>query len=153
MEQIEHLFANASQNCLAFAVLLDTEQDALIARDMARLEVLLAEKAPLIKILTEHDQLIAQLCNELGVLPGPDLEKWVQAQGSDAVKQQFQAFKDALERCNSANERNARLVRHNQQATGHLLDLLRNQGESSQHVYDSQGISSRGSNNRSLSKA
>lgn len=153
MEQFEHLFANASQNCLDFADLLDRERDLLIARDMASLEVLLAEKAPLINTLTEHDQLISRLCKEHGILPGPDLEQWVLTHASDTVKQQFQSFKDALERCNSANERNARLVRHNQQATGHLLDLLRNQGESSQHVYDSQGITSRGSNNRSLSKA
>ena len=140
MEQFEHLFVNASQNCLEFADLLDRERDLLIARDMANLEILLAEKAPLINTLTEHDQLISRLCKEHGILPGPDLEQWVLTHASDPVKQQFQSFKNALERCNSANERNARLVRHNQQATGHLLDLLRNQGESSQHVYDSQGI-------------
>jgi flagella synthesis protein FlgN len=111
MEHLNTLFSTAKVDAESFTALLDQEHKALVDRDMPALELLLAEKAPLVTSLAQHDRAII-----------------------------------------TANERNARLIRHSQQATGQLLDLLRNQGESSQNIYDSQGLSSRSGTPRNLTK-
>jgi len=153
MEQMEKVLPQARLDCEAFAELLDQEQQALIDRDMAELEKLLAAKAPLVDALARHDQAIRAWCAQIGVAPGDSLQNHIQSSNNPALLEQYITFQDALQRCQAANLRNARLVRHNQQATGHLLDLLRNQGESSQSVYDRQGLASRSGSQRNLTKA
>lgn len=153
MEQMEKVLIQAETDCEAFAELLDQEQQALIDRDMAQLEKLLAAKAPLVDALSHHDQAIRGWCTRIGVAPGDSLAQHIQSSGSPALLERYSAFQHALQRCQAGNVRNARLVRHNQQATSHLLDLLRNQGESSQSVYDRQGLASRSGAPRNLTKA
>ncbi len=152
MEHMENVFSQAQLDCEAFAELLDQEQQALIDRNMAELETLLAAKTPLVNALAHHDHAIRAWCTQIGVAPGDSLQHYIETSGSPALSERYMAFQDALKRCQAANLRNARLVRHNQQATGHLLDLLRNQGESSQSVYDRQGLASRSGTQRNLTK-
>ena len=54
MEQMEKVLPQARLDCEAFVELLDQEQQALIDRDMAELEKLLAAKAPLVDALARH---------------------------------------------------------------------------------------------------
>lgn len=152
MEHMEHTFVQATADCTAFLTLLDLEQQALINRDMGALEALLTDKAPLVAALSRHDQAILVFCQELGIDPGPGLKQHIAALGSDALQASYAAFTAALQQCQQANERNARLIRHNQQATTQLLDMLRNQGESSQTIYDRQGLASRPGSPRNLTK-
>lgn len=152
MEHLHALFITAEADATAFVALLDLEQQALIDRDMTELEVLLSRKAPLVSALSEHDQTIVAYCQQAGISPGDSLEEHLGASGSAELMAAYQLFKKALQDCQTANARNARLIRHNQQATSQLLDLLRNQGESSDHVYDSQGLSSRSGTQRNLTK-
>jgi flagella synthesis protein FlgN len=153
MEQMEKLLIQAQLDCEAFAELLDQEQQALIDRDMPELERLLAAKAPLVDALSRHDRAIQTWCSQLRVAPGDELRHHIQSSDSASLLQSYTAFQAALQRCQASNLRNARLVRHNQQATSHLLDLLRNQGESSQSIYDRQGLASRSGSPRNLTKA
>ncbi|WP_339845257.1 flagellar protein FlgN [uncultured Halopseudomonas sp.] len=153
MEHLEKVFLQAQPDCEAFAELLDLEQQALVDRDMAELEKLLAAKTPLIEALARHDLAIRTCCTQIGVAPGDGLEAHIKSLGAPTLLERYSAFQDTLQRCQAGNLRNARLVRHNQQATGNLLDLLRNQGETSQSVYDRQGIASRSGNQRNLTKA
>lgn len=152
MEQMEKALYQAQLDCEAFADLLDQEQQALIDRDMTELERLLAAKAPLVEALARHDQTVRSWCIEIGVAPGDSLKTHIQSIDFPGLLERYTAFQEALQRCQAANLRNARLVRNNQQATGHLLDLLRNQGESSQSVYDRQGLASRTGSQRNLTK-
>ncbi|GGC87712.1 flagella synthesis protein FlgN [Halopseudomonas salina] len=153
MEQLEKVFLQAQPDCEAFAELLDQEQQALINRDMDELEKLLSAKAPLVDALAHHDLAIRTWCSQIGIAPGDGLEAHIRSSGAATLLEVYSAFQNALQRCQAANLRNARLVRHNQQATGRLLDLLRNQGEASQSVYDRQGVASRSGNQRNLTKA
>lgn len=152
MEHLNTLFATARNDAEAFTALLDQEHKALVDQDMPALEGLLAEKAPLVTTLSQHDHSIVAYCHQVGIDPGESLEHHLADTQTPETLSTYHAFKDALQRCKTANERNARLIRHSQQATGQLLDLLRNQGESSQNIYDSQGLSSRKGTPRNLTK-
>jgi flagellar biosynthesis/type III secretory pathway chaperone len=152
MEHMNKVFSKALLDCEAFTELLDQEQQALIDRNMSELETLLNAKTPLVDALACHDHAIRAWCSQIGVTPGESLEQHIRTAGTPELVEPYAAFREALQRCQAANLRNARLVRHNQQATGHLLDLLRNQGETSQSVYDRQGIASRSGTPRNLTK-
>lgn len=152
MEHLNTLFSTAKVDAESFTALLDQEHKALVDRDMPALELLLAEKAPLVTSLARHDRVIITYCQQVGIQPGESLEHHLATTQTAELLSTYHAFKDALQRCKTANERNARLIRHSQQATGQLLDLLRNQGESSQNIYDSQGLSSRSGTPRNLTK-
>lgn len=152
MEHLNTLFSTARNDADAFADLLELEHKALVDRDMPALDGLLAQKAPLLTSLSEHDRAIVAYCQQTDIQPGKSLENHLASTQPVELLSTYQAFKEALQRCKTANERNARLIRHSQQATGQLLDMLRNQGESSQNVYDSQGLSSRSGTPRNLTK-
>ncbi len=153
MIDLHTIFDQAIQDCQLFLDLLDREQDALGRHDMTELERLLDAKSPIIKALSLHDQAIAGWCQQAGKQPGQSMESFIDSLGQPQLRQDYEAFRDALLRCQDANQRNARLVRHSQHATSHLIDLLRNQGESSQSVYDRQGLTSRAGSQRPLTKA
>lgn len=153
MEHLNVLFSSARDDADAFAALLDLEHNALVNRDMPTLESLLEDKAPLVARLSQHDRAIITYCQQAGIQPGQSLEEHLRNTQTSVLLNTYQAFKESLQRCKIANDRNARLIRHSQQATGQLLDMLRNQGESSQNVYDSQGLSSRSGTPHNLTKA
>lgn len=153
MTLLDQLFDQAIADCGQFAALLDQEQQALGEQDMAALEALLDAKTPLITTLNRHEQAIAASCLQAGKPPDERLEDYILALNDAGLAQRYDAFKLALQRCRDANERNARLIRHSQHTTSHLLDLLRNQGEASQSVYDRQGVTSRANPQRPLTKA
>lgn len=152
MEQLNALFSAATTDADNFTALLDIEHKALVDRDMPALEKLLAEKAPLVSKLSQHDRTIIAYCQQAGIQPGASLEQHLATAQPPELLSTYRAFKESLQRCQSANERNARVIRHSQQATSQLLDLLRNQGESSQNIYDSQGLASRSGTPRNLTK-
>lgn len=153
MNPLQLTLEEAIRDCEAFAELLDREQDALLQQDMTLLQSLLEDKAPLLQALTRHDKALHSLAEQLGKRPEQGLESFLNERSEGDAVLTYKQFKDALVRCQNANLRNARLVRHSQHANSHLLDLLRNQGESSQGVYDRQGLTSRSGAQRPLTKA
>ncbi|MCL5042343.1 MAG: flagellar protein FlgN [Gammaproteobacteria bacterium] len=152
MQQLASLLENANQDCLAFLALLDDEQQALINSDMTMLEQLLEQKSPLITRLNQHDQLINEWLASRQLPPG-GLRDYLATLADNELQAAYAAFLANLEQCQQASNRNARLVAHNQHSTRHLLDLLRNQGETTQNVYDRQGLTRGPGGQRTISKA
>lgn len=137
---LEHLFNQAVSDCEQFAQLLEQEQEALEQHKMEDLEALLQAKAPIIAKLNAHDAAINGCASAMGKQPAQSMEEFVTALNDSALAERYQAFKALLIRCQDNNIRNARLVRHSQNANSHLMGLLRNQGETTQSVYDRQGL-------------
>ncbi|WP_150300399.1 flagella synthesis protein FlgN [Pseudomonas profundi] len=150
---LKQLFDQAASDCEQFVELLDREQQALIQNDMVTLESLLTSKAPLVSALNSHDQQINDQARQLGKTPEQTMEAFLESLGQMELIESYQSLRQHLTRCRDANLRNARLVRHSQHANSHLLDLLRNQGESSQAVYDRQGLATRSHSQRPIIKA
>ncbi|QJD57676.1 flagellar protein FlgN [Pseudomonas sp. gcc21] len=150
---LKQLFDQAASDCEQFIELLDREQEALIQNDMVTLESLLNSKAPLVSALNGHDQQINDQARQLGKTPEQDMEAFLESLGQNELFESYQSLRQYLTRCRDANLRNARLVRHSQHANSHLLDLIRNQGESSQAVYDRQGLAKRSHSQRPIIKA
>lgn len=137
---LEHLFSQAASDCEHFAELLAKEQEALEQHKMDDLEALLQAKTPIIAQLNMHDAAINSCAIAMGKQPSQSMEDFVTGLNDNALSKQYQAFKALLVRCQENNIRNARLVRHSQNANSHLMGLLRNQGETAQNVYDRQGL-------------
>lgn len=153
MQDLSELFARATQHCEQFAELLDQEKQALLDQDMPALDALIKTKAPLIESLMADEQAISAHCKKLGKPESASLTEFVHSLNTPTLAQQHADFLAAAEHCQSANLRNARLIRHSQHINASLLDLLRNQGEASQSVYDRRGNASRNASQRPISRA
>ena len=153
MQDLSELFARATQHCEQFAELLDQEKQALLDQDMPALDALTKTKAPLIESLAADGQALAAHCEQLGKPETGSLTDFIDSLNTPALARHHAEFLAAAERCQSANVRNARLIRHSQHINSSLLDLLRNQGEASQNVYDRQGNARRTASHRPISRA
>ena len=107
---------------------------------------------PLIQQLNKHDQQINAWLTSRQITTGT-LSDFLATHADAGLQHTYQDFLARLQRCQQASERNARLLAHNQHSTRHLLDLLRNQGESTQNVYDRQGLTRGQGGQRVISKA
>ena len=152
MHPFQQHFQQAEQDCQAYLALLDQERDALTSQDVGQLEQLLEQKRPYTDKLITHDQQLKHYCQQNNLQLG-QLAEHINAQQDAELQAHYQAFLQALTRCQQANDRNARLVHHSQHATRSLLDLLRNQGEPGSGIYDQLGNRSRTGQTRDLSKA
>lgn len=151
MHQLNAILQQADQDCERYLALTERERDAIVQQNMDELEKLLQEKRPLIEALARHDQNIKGYCSAHQV-SHQSLQDHVASLGDADLNTAYQQFLEHLEQCKAANDRNARLVRHSQNSTSNLLDLLRNQGESGQNIYDQLGNRSRSGNSRDLTK-
>lgn len=153
MQDLSALFAQATQHCEQFIELLERERQALLEQDMPTLESLIQAKAPLIEALNADGQALAAHGEKLGKPASMSLTAFIASLKAPGLAEQHAAFLSAAERCENSNLHNARLIRHSQQINASLLDLLRNQGEASQNVYDRQGNASRSAPGRPISRA
>lgn len=153
MQHLGELFASATEHCLRFADLLEQEKQALLEQDMDTLQALIDAKTPLIASLTASEQAIAAQLQQMGRPADTSLGDFIASLNEPELTERHAAFLNAAQACRDANLRNARLIRHSQHINGNLLDLLRNQGESSLDVYDRQGHASRARPGRPISRA
>lgn len=153
MQDLSALFAQATQHCEQFIELLEREHQALLDQDMPTLESLIQAKAPLIEALNADGQALAAHCARLGKPDSMSLTAFIASLNVPGLAEQHAAFLSTAEQCESSNLHNARLIRHSQHINSSLLDLLRNQGEASQNVYDRQGNASRSASGRPISRA
>ncbi|MCO5786363.1 hypothetical protein DHB74_08370 [Pseudomonas sp. G11-1] len=153
MQDLSALFAQATQHCEQFAELLDQEHQVLLDQDMDALDALTKAKTPLIAVLVADEQALSAQCETLSKPASQSLTDFIGSLDNPALAAQHTDFLTAAERCQNANLRNARLIRHSQHINSRLLDLLRNQGEASQNVYDRQGNASRSASGRPISRA
>lgn len=153
MQHLSELFARATEYCQQFAELLEQEKQALLDQDMASLQALVDAKTPLIASLGATEQAIASQLLHLGRPAGASLGDFIQSLNDSTLAAEHAAFLNAAQACQDANLRNARLLRHSQHINSSLLDVLRNQGETSLGVYDRQGLASRARSGRPISRA
>ncbi|MEH6564864.1 MAG: flagellar protein FlgN [Halopseudomonas sp.] len=151
MHQLSPLLQQADQDCKDYLAVSEHERDAIVQQNMDELERLLQQKRPLIEALARHDQNIKSYCSAQQLDP-QSLRDHIASLGDADLSITYQQFLEHLEQCKAANDRNARLVRHSQHSTSTLLDLLRNQGESGQNIYDQLGNRSRSGVSRDLTK-
>ena len=153
MRQLSELFARATTLCQQFTDLLDREKQALLDQDMTALQGLLEEKSAAMAALNEvHAEMTAQL-QAAGMPEDLSPVDFIRGLGDDQLSRQHADFLDAAGACEEANLRNARLIRHSQHINSNLLDLLRNQGETSLNVYDRLGNANRARPGRPISRA
>ncbi|WAG80609.1 flagellar protein FlgN [Metapseudomonas furukawaii] len=134
--------------------LMDEEFEALGARDLARLESLLAEKQPLLAQLEQHGRQRGQLMASLKLSADrAGLEQLAARLPQDGPEllESSDTLSELLERCQTANERNGRLIRANHASVGGMLGILR--GGDTPGLYDSRGATARIGQQRPLSQA
>ncbi|MET1078221.1 MAG: flagellar export chaperone FlgN [Pseudomonas sp.] len=133
--------------------LIDAEFKALTDRDLPLLETLLARKQPLLTLLHQHGALRRDLLTSLQLSPDrPGLQSLAaQSPQGDELLARGDELSDWLERCQTANLRNGRLIRANQASIGSVLGILR--GAETPGLYDSRGGAARIAQQRPLSQA
>jgi flagella synthesis protein FlgN len=133
--------------------LIDLEYQALGERDLERLEALLADKQPLLAQLAQHGNQRSQLLGSMNLSAdraGLAQVAQLSAQGDELLARSDE-LNELLERCQTANLRNGRLIRSSQSATGSMLAILR--GGDTPSLYDSRGSAARIGGQRPLSQA
>lgn len=153
MQHLSELFVRATEYCREFVDLLDQEKQALLEQDMVSLQALIEAKTPLIASLNATEKALEQQLQQLGkpaeLTPGD----FIRSLNDADLTAQHADFLNAAQACQDANLHNARLIRHSQHINSTLLDLLRNQGETSLNVYDRQGNANRTLTGRPISRA
>jgi len=148
-----HLFNDDIGTAQQLLELIDAEFQALSERDLPRLENILTNKQPLLAQLDRHggerSRLLAGL--QLSVdRAGLQALAARSAQGAELLARGDQ-LSALLERCQTANLRNGRLIRANQASIGSVLGILR--GGETPGLYDSRGSAARIGQQRPLSQA
>jgi flagellar biosynthesis protein FlgN len=133
--------------------LIDTEFHVLSERDLPRLQSILTEKLPLLGLLEQHGKARSQLLTSLGLSPDRAGLQALAAQSSqgELLLERGDQLSALLERCQTANLRNGRLIRSSQASANSMLNILR--GNETPSLYDSRGGAARIGQQRPLSQA
>lgn len=133
--------------------LIDNEFQALSERDLPRLQALLADKQPLLTQLDQHGRTRSQLLRSLQLSADRVGLQALAAQSSqgELLLERGDQLNNLLERCQSANLRNGRLIRSSQASAHSMLNILR--GNDTPSLYDSRGSTARIGQQRPLSQA
>lgn len=133
--------------------LIDTEFQALNDRDLPRLQSILTDKLPLLTLLDQHGKERSQLLVSLNLSPDREGLQALAAQSSqgELLLERGDQLSALLERCQTANLRNGRLIRSSQASAQSMLGILR--GNETPSLYDSRGGAARIAQQRPLSQA
>lgn len=133
--------------------LIDTEFQALSDRDLPRLQSILTDKLPLLTLLDQHGKERSQLLVSLNLSPDREGLQALAAQSShgELLLERGDQLSALLERCQTANLRNGRLIRSSQASANSMLGILR--GNETPSLYDSRGGAARTGQQRPLSQA
>lgn len=133
--------------------LIDTEFQALNDRDLPRLQSILTDKLPLLTLLDQHGKERSQLLVSLNLSPDREGLQALAAQSShgELLLERGDQLSALLERCQTANLRNGRLIRSSQASAHSMLGILR--GNETPSLYDSRGGAARIAQQRPLSQA
>ena len=147
------LFTNDIGTAEQLLELIDTEFQALTERDLPRLQSILTEKLPLLTLLDQHGKQRSQLLASLNLSPDrAGLQALAeQSRVGEQLIERGDQLNALLERCQSANLRNGRLIRSSQASANSILGILR--GNETPSLYDSRGSAARIAQQRPLSHA
>ena len=133
--------------------LIDTEFQALSDRDLPRLQSILTEKLPLLTLLDQHGKTRSELLRSLNLSADRAGLQAIAAQSNqgELLLERGDQLTSLLERCQTANLRNGRLIRSSQASAHSMLGILR--GNETPSLYDSRGSAARIGQQRPLSQA
>ena len=140
----------------SLSALLMAERTALKERDTLNIQSLLEQKTSVLAELQNNASTRSQLLAELG-FEGDEtgMNAWLDSLPVNAateLKQQWQALKEKLESCKSANQINGTIVHRSKAQLDLLLDILRGQS-GDQKLYTGDGKSTSVASGHSLAKA
>ncbi len=139
--------------CTRLAELLEQEFAALNERRLADLQQLLAEKQPLLETLGRHASQRSQILQQHGQTA--DAAGFAALASQSAAAERLQdshaRLHTLMERCQTANLRNGRLIRTNQISVGNALNIIR--GNDGPSLYDSSGSTAYKGMQRSFTRA
>jgi flagella synthesis protein FlgN len=147
------LFSNDIGTAEQLLELIDTEFQALSDRDLPRLQSILSEKLPLLTLLDQHGRERSQVLANLNLSTDRAGLQALATQSSqgELLLERGDQLNTLLERCQSANLRNGRLIRSSQASANSMLSILR--GNETPSLYDSRGSAARIGQQRPLSQA
>jgi flagella synthesis protein FlgN len=133
--------------------LIDEEFEALKNRQLDTLQNVLADKQPLLTLLSQHAAMRHRLLASQNLTADRlGMETYTRQLGqSEALMPCIDQLSELLERCQSGNLRNGRLIRANHSSSSSLLGILR--GGEATSLYDSRGSKARIQQQRPLSQA
>ncbi|MCU1715787.1 flagella synthesis protein FlgN [Pseudomonas sp. 5P_3.1_Bac2] len=151
--QLLELFTQDIGSAEQLLELIETEFQALNARDLSELQSILSAKIPLLALLEQHGKLRSQLLAKLNLSADRDGICALAAQSSlgEQLLEAADQLHNLLEQCQSANLRNGRLIRTGQSSTSSMLNILR--GSELPSLYDSTGTKAKIGQQRPLSQA
>jgi flagella synthesis protein FlgN len=149
-----HLFNQDIGTASQLLELIDAEFQALTDRDLPLLETILANKQPLLAVLSQHGGERNKLLTSLKLSPDQAGLNAIAEQSSvgGELLERGAELSALLERCQAANIRNGRLIRVNQASVGGMLGILRGNSDTP-GLYDSRGGAARIGQQRPLSQA
>lgn len=134
--------------------LMDREFSALTERNLGELQQLLDEKQQRLSLLAQHARERSQLMNQLQL---PASEEGLQTlaertpEQGPALLDSARQLSDLIEQLQQANQRNGRVIRHNQASLNSVLSILH--GSDVPNLYDSKGSTARIAQHKPLSQA
>ncbi|SHL70680.1 flagella synthesis protein FlgN [Pseudomonas punonensis] len=133
--------------------LVEAEYQALSEHDLTRLQEILAGKQPLLATLDQHGKTRTRMLANLNLSPDRvGLQALAErVDNGSALLEASAQLSDLLERCQSANLRNGRIIRTSQKSTASMLEILR--GNETPSLYDSSGGTAKIGSKRPLSQA
>ncbi len=123
--------------------LIQAEFVALSERDLTKLDQILSAKMPLLSHLDQHGRQRSQMLISLQLTADQQGLQQLAAHstlGSELLERSDE-LSVLLEKCQSANLSNGRLIRANQSSVGSALGILR--GSDTPSLYDSSGSTAR----------
>ena len=133
---------------------LEQEFAALNERKLEQLQQLLDKKQPLLMQLNQNAGTRSTIMRKQGV--SADRQGFEQLAAQSAVGEQLRhnhsTLNDLIERCQSANMRNGRLIRANQTSVNSALNIIRGSGNEPS-LYDKSGSTGHKSTQRTFTKA
>ncbi|NLY16954.1 MAG: flagellar protein FlgN [Gammaproteobacteria bacterium] len=141
------------ETCTRLTELLEQEFVALNERRLDELQALLADKQPLLESLAQHASQRSQILLEQGQSADADGFAALASQSPlrERLQDAHQRLHGLMEKCQTANLRNGRLIRTNQVSIGKALNIIR--GSDGPALYDSSGSTAYKGMQRSFTRA
>lgn len=141
------------ETCKRLSELLEQEFTALNERQLEALQLLLAEKQPLLETLHQHASQRSQILLQCGQTADAAGFAALAGQSPDARRLQdsHSQLHQLMEQCQAANLRNGRLIRTNQVSVGNALNIIR--GNDGPSLYNSSGSTAYQGMQRSFTRA
>lgn len=145
--EVQSMIAGDSSTASELLQLLNSENDALIARDRELVSEILSRKQELMLSLEKNAvKREAWLVQSYPQLNGasveektPLWEEFLTFQGGPRLLEQWKELKSKLQECRSINEKNGKVIARSRQTVAQLLDIFRGKNTNAPKLYTAKG--------------